>query len=50
MAANGGESYSEAEATYAVNHLGVDWKAQAVEDAKDRLESQGLSKKFLICT
>lgn len=48
MSANGGESYSEAEATYAVNHVGADWKAQALEDAKNRLESQGLSKKGLM--
>ena len=31
-----GESYSEAEALYAVNHVDADWKAEAVEDAKNR--------------
>ena len=31
-----GESYSEAEALYAVNHVDADWKAEAVEDAKHR--------------
>jgi colicin import membrane protein len=36
MSANGFETYSEAEALYAVNHVGVDWKAEAVEQAKNR--------------
>jgi hypothetical protein len=31
-----GETYSEAEALYAVNHLDADWKAEAVEQAKNR--------------
>jgi hypothetical protein len=36
MAMNGFETYSEAEALYAVNHVDADWKAEAVEDAKNR--------------
>jgi Host cell surface-exposed lipoprotein len=43
-----GETYSEAEALYAVNHVDADWKAEAVEDAKNHLEDQGLSKNFLM--
>ncbi|HET8536211.1 MAG TPA: Ltp family lipoprotein [Solirubrobacteraceae bacterium] len=31
-----GETYSEAEALYAVNHVDADWKAEALEDAKRR--------------
>ena len=42
------ERYSKAEATYAVNHVRVDWNARAVEGAKGRLESQGLSKRSLM--
>ena len=43
-----GESYSEAEALYAVNHVDAEWKAEAVQDAKNRLEDQGLSRKWLM--
>jgi len=43
-----GGAYSEAEALYAINHVDADWKAEAVEDAKGRLEDQGLSRKWLM--
>jgi hypothetical protein len=43
-----GESYSEAEALYVVNHVDVDWKARAVAEAKKRLGRQGLSKRYLV--
>jgi hypothetical protein len=43
-----GGSYSEAEALYAVNHVDADWKTEAVQDAKNRLEDQGLSRKWLM--
>jgi hypothetical protein len=36
LSTNGFETYSEAEALYAVNHVGADWKAEAVEQAKNR--------------
>src|SRR5262249_30346455 len=36
MSTNGFETYSEAEALYAVNHVAADWKAEAVEAAKER--------------
>ena len=44
MAQGVGANYSEAEAAYVVNHLGADWKAEALEDARNRLEDQGLSE------
>jgi len=43
-----GETYSEAEALYAVNHLDADWKAEAVEDAKRREPDTRLSPKRLM--
>lgn len=49
MAANDSQTYSEDEALWAVNHVGADWKAQAVEDAKRRIRDEpGISKKKLI--
>ena len=45
----GGVGFSEDEALWAVNHVGADWKAQAVEDAKLRERREpGISKKKLI--
>jgi hypothetical protein len=43
-----GESYSEAEALYVVNHVDADWKARAVADARNRLEGQGHSRESLM--
>ena len=43
-----GESYSEAEALYAVNHVDAEWKAEAVEDAKNREPDTPLSPKRLM--
>ena len=49
MAWNDGQTYSEDEALWAVDHVGADWKAQAVEDAKRRIRDEpGISKKKLI--
>ena len=45
----GGVGFSEDEALWAVNHVGADWKAQAVEDAKRRIRDEpGITKKKLI--
>jgi hypothetical protein len=45
----GGVGFSEEEVLWAVNHVGADWKAQAVEDAKLRERREpGISKKKLI--
>jgi SOS response regulatory protein OraA/RecX len=43
-----GETYSEAEALYVVNHVDADWKAEAAEDARNRLEDQGHSRESLM--
>jgi hypothetical protein len=43
-----GGSFSEAEALYAVNHVGADWKAEAVQDAKGRERLTRLSPKLLL--
>ena len=41
-------AYSEAEALYVVNHVDADWKAEAVEDAKNREPDTPLSPKRLM--
>ena len=49
LSSKSGYGYSKAEATYAVNHVGADWKSEAVELAKYRLDSPlGESKKGFI--
>jgi len=48
MSMNGFETYSEAEALYAVNHVDAEWKAEAVEDAKLREPHTPLSPKRLM--
>ena len=42
------EDYSAAEATYAVDHVGVDWNAEAIEKAQSYLEYSSFSKSGLI--
>ena len=48
MAMNGFETYSEAEALYVINHVHADWKAEAVQDAKNRAPDTRLSPKRLM--
>ena len=43
-----GEGFSEADATWAVNHLTVDWYAQAVLSAKGYMAMGGFSRNSLI--
>lgn len=43
-----GEGYSKADATFAVDYLHVNWKAQAVRSAKDYLALQHFSRSGLI--
>ena len=43
-----GGSYSEAEALYAVDHVDADWKAEAVQDAKNREPDTPRSPKRLM--
>jgi Host cell surface-exposed lipoprotein len=43
-----GEGYSKADATFAVDYLKVNWKAQAVRSAKDYLAMDHFSRAGLI--
>ena len=42
------EKFSKADATYAVNHITVDWREQAVLEAKDYLDSDSFSEQGLV--
>jgi hypothetical protein len=48
LSSSAGEGFSKADATFAVNHAGADWNAEAVEAAKSYLESTPMSKQALI--
>ena len=43
-----GEGFSRADATFAVNHIQVDWNKEAVQSAKDYLSTQHFSRAGLI--
>jgi host cell surface-exposed lipoprotein len=43
-----GDGYSKADATFAVNHLDVDWNQQAVRSARDYLSTSHFSRAGLI--
>lgn len=43
-----GDGYSKADATYAANHVKVDWNAEAVESAKNYMEIMPMSRSALI--
>jgi hypothetical protein len=43
-----GEGFAKADATYAVNHVDVDWNAEAVESAQSYLDTSAFSKQGLI--
>jgi hypothetical protein len=43
-----GEGFSRADATFAVNHIRVDWNKEAVQSAKDYLSTQHFSRAGLI--
>ncbi len=43
-----GEGFPVPDATYAVNHVDVDWNAEAVESARSYLEQTGYSRQGLI--
>jgi hypothetical protein len=43
-----GDGYTKADATFAVDHLDVDWKQQAVRSAKDYLSTSHFSRSGLI--
>ena len=42
------EGYSKADATFAVNHVHVDWNAEAVEKAESYLDMSSFSKSGLV--
>lgn len=48
LSSDAGEGYSVADATYAADHVGADWNAEAVESAKSYLEMSGMSRQGLI--
>lgn len=48
LSSDAGEGFSVADATFAVDHLKVDWNAQAVAKAKEYLSMQHFSRKGLI--
>lgn len=42
------DGFSVADATFAVDHIDVDWNAEAVEQAKSYLDGQAFSRQGLI--
>jgi hypothetical protein len=48
LSSSAGEGFSKADATYAANHVDVDWNAEAVEAAQDYLDYSAFSKSGLI--
>lgn len=48
LSADGGDGYTVADATAAVNTLSINWNTQAVRSAKNYLSMQGFSCKGLI--
>lgn len=48
LSSNAGEGFSVADATYAVNHIKVDWNEQAAKSAKTYLEMTHFSRQGLI--
>jgi hypothetical protein len=48
LTSKAGNGFSTADATWAVNHVKVDWNAEAVESAKSYLDMGGFSRSSLI--
>ena len=48
LSSSAGEGYPKADARWAVAHLDVDWKAQAVKSAREYLDTQSFSRSGLI--
>jgi hypothetical protein len=48
LSSSSGEGYSKADATFAVDHLHVDWNQQAVRSAREYLSTQHFSRAGLI--
>jgi hypothetical protein len=48
LSSKAGEGFKRADAVFAVNHVKVDWNAQAVESAKNYMDMGGFSRASLI--
>ena len=48
LSSKAGDGYSVKDATFAVDHIKVDWNAEAVESAKNYLDISGFSRDGLI--
>jgi hypothetical protein len=48
LSSSAGDGYSKADATYAVDHITVDWNAQAYKAAKNYLDFSSFSRSGLI--
>jgi hypothetical protein len=48
LSSSAGEGFSKADATFAANHVGADWNAEAVEAAQEYLDFQSFSRSGLI--
>ncbi len=48
LSSSAGEGFSQAEAQYAVDHVGADWNKEAVESARSYLEMSPMSRNGLI--
>ncbi|HEX8205851.1 MAG TPA: Ltp family lipoprotein [Solirubrobacteraceae bacterium] len=48
LSSSAGDGYSKADATFAANHVDVDWNEEAVEAAKNYLDTSSFSKQALI--
>ena len=48
LSSSAGEGYSRADATYAVNHIDVDWNEQAAKAAQNYLDTMPFSRQGLI--
>jgi len=48
LSSSAGEGFSKADATFAVDHLNVNWNEQAVESAKSYMSMGGFSRAGLI--
>jgi len=48
LSSQAGDGYPKADAVFAVNHIDVNWKEQAVQSAKDYLDFTSFSRDGLI--
>ena len=48
LSSTAGDGFPKADARYAVNHIDVDWNAQAVKSARQYMDTQSFSRNALI--